>query len=163
MPKINNPLTGHGKMIIRYKGNNELLRFQPCKMRRIYMHREKKIQADVYENLLLETQLFDGTNICFSVKSSNLYYRHHIDGEEIWIHSEPSFVHFTFVNVDDEFVLFDGQITFVKEISRDFIINEDYDIMLIYRKSKDWMDLLEKNNIEYELHSYSKPELQDEI
>lgn len=161
--KVNNPNTGHGKMIIRYKEGNELLKNEPCRMRRIYIHREEKIDANINENLLLHTQLFDGTAVCFSVKSSRLYYKHRVDGEKIWIHSIGSFVIFECINVDDEFIIFDGQITFAKEITPNFIVNEDYDITLIFRKSTDWMDLLKKHNINYELHSYSKPKFQDEI
>lgn len=161
--KVNNPNTGHGKMTIRYNGNNVNMMLQPSKMRRIYMQRYKDVSADISENMVIETLLFDGTSILFSLSSHKVYYKSTDKNNEFWICSESSYADFGYINVDDEFIIFEGQITFVKEIIPDFIINEDYNIMLIFRKSNDWMDLLEKNNIDYELHSYSTPELQNEI
>lgn len=153
MPKINNPLTGHGKMIIRYKGNNELLKNQPEKMKRIYMHRSKEVQPDVYENLIIETELFDGSSVCFSLSSANLYCSLLIDNEKTWVTSEEDCAVFYEVNLDNEQVIFEGSINFNKEITPEFTSRESYQIILFFKNSKDLMELLNKNNIDYINHS----------
>lgn len=160
--KVNNPNTGHGKMIIRYKGNNELLKIQPEKMKRIYMHRSMKVQPNHYENLIIETELFDGTNVCFSLSSANLYRNILIDNEKTWVTTEEEdYAPFYKANIDNEQVIFEGSITSHKEIAPGFISRESYEILLFFKTSKDLMDLLNKNNIEYQYHTYSKTELQE--
>jgi hypothetical protein len=151
--RVNNPTTGHGKMIIRYKGNNELLKIQPEKMKRIYMHRYMKVQPDVHENLIIETELIDGSNVCFSLSSANLYRGLLVDDEKIWVTSEEDCAVFYEVNIDSEQVILEGNITFHKEITSEFISRESYQILLFFKNSKDLMELLDKNNIDYIYHS----------
>lgn len=161
--KVNNPNINHGKMIIRYKGRNELLKSRFRKMREIYMYRNKDVVTGISENMVIETSLFDGTPILFSLCNHKLYYKTTDKNDEFWQYSESSFIDFEYINVDNEYIIFDAQITFSKENIPHYKVKENYHIMLIFRKSNDWMDLLEKNKIDYELHSYSKPEFQDEI
>ncbi len=166
MPKINNPLTGHGKMLIRYKGNNELLKIQPEKMKRIYMHRSKEVQPGGYENLIIETELFDGSNVCFSLCSSHLYNSLLINNEKKWIRygreegeegedeeMKGGYGMYDYVNIDNQQVVFEGNIGFYKEISPEFISYEVYDFLLFFNYSKDLLELLDKNEVRYTFHS----------
>jgi hypothetical protein len=151
--KVNNPNTGHGKMIIRYKGNNELLKVLPEKMKRIYMHRSMKVRPDVHENLIIETELFDGLNVLFSLSSANLYCGLLVDNDKTWVTSEEDCAAFYEVNIDSEQVVFEGSISFHKEITPEFISRESYQILLFFKNSKDLMELLDKNKIDYIYHS----------
>lgn len=153
MPKINNPLTGHGKMIIHYKGNNELLKWKPPIMKRIYMHRILEVQPDVYENLIIETELVDGSSVCFSLKSANIYFSLLVDNEKKWVTSEEDGACFYEANIDNEQVVFEGSLSFKKEITPEFISHEGYQIILFFKYSKDLKELLDKNSIDCIYHS----------
>ncbi len=153
MPKINNPNTGHGKMIIRYNGNNELLKNHPDEMKWIYMHRSKEVQPDVDENLIIETTLFDGLSVCFSLSSANLYRNLLGDNEKNWVTFERDFADFHLPNIDNEQVVFKGHIVFYKAITPEFTSRESYEILLFFKNSKDVMELLDKNKIDYLYHS----------
>lgn len=157
--KINNPLTGHGKMIIRYIGNNELMKSQSSQMSRVFMQKSREVDAHTFENMVIETQLFDNTEIQMSLASGKLYYKVSDEDDSFWIHSEPSFVHFSFININNEMILMEGQITHVKEITPEFISNEDYAITLIFKNTNDFIELLDRYEIEYTYHDYSKPEI----
>lgn len=151
--KVINPNTGHGKMIIRYESKNELLKRHPEEMKRIYMHPCKKVQPDIDENLVIETTLFDGSSVCFSLSSSALYRNLLVDNEKTWVTSERDFADFYLVNIDKEQVVFKGQIVFYKAITPEFTSRERYDILLFFNNSKDLMELLDNNNIDYLYHS----------
>jgi hypothetical protein len=151
--KVNIPNTGHGKMIIRYKGNNELLKVLPEKMKRVYLQRSKKVQQNVCENLVIETDLLDGSKVCFSLSSANLYCSLLVDKEITWTISEENCAVFYEVNIDNEQVIFEGSISFNKEIAPEFISRESYQILLFFKNSKDLMELLDRNNTDYIYHS----------
>lgn len=170
--KVNNPDAVHGKMRIRYKGNNELLINHPDEMKRIYMHRSKEIMPEVYENLIIETKLFDGTNVCFSLCSSHLYNNLSINNKKTWVRygregeedeMEENYGVHHYANIDNEQVIFEGNIVFHQEISPEFVSYESYDFLLFFNYTKDLLELLNKNKIDYLYHSYSKSGLQDEI
>lgn len=143
----------HGKMIIRYNGKNELLKRHPEEMKWIYMHRYKEVQPDIDENLVIETTLFDGSNVCFSLSSAILYQNLLVDNKKTWVTSERDFADFSLVNIDNEQVVFNGHIVFHKAITPEFTSRESYKILLFFRNSKDLMELLDKNNIDYLYHS----------
>jgi hypothetical protein len=151
--KVNNPNAGQGKMIIRYKGKNELLKNHPDEMKWIYMHRNKEVQPDADENLVIETDLFDDTNVCFSLSSANLYCGLLVDNKKTWVTTEEDCAVFYQVNIDNEQVIFEGSIGFKKEITSEFFSHESYQILLFFKNSKDFMELLDKNNIDYIYHS----------
>lgn len=147
MVKVINPNTGHGKMIIHYKGNNLLLKRHPEEMKRIYMHRSMEVQPDVDENLIIETELFDGSSVCFSLSSANLYRNLLVDNEKTWIKSERDFNSFYLKNTDNEYIILEGSIVFYQEITPEFTSRERYTAQLIFKNSTDLLELLNRNNI----------------
>ncbi|MES2544905.1 MAG: hypothetical protein V4548_08465 [Bacteroidota bacterium] len=149
MPKINNPTTGHGKMLIQYKGKNELLLHKPPILKRFFMQREKQILKNVRDNLVIETELIDGTTVCFSIKSADIYIQSFDGDNKIWKNFEEDCLFIESVNIDNEFVIFKGSLNFNKEIIPEFISREVYEIVLFFKNSKDLMELLDKNEIEY--------------
>ena len=152
MPKINNPTAIPGKMILRYKGPNHALLNQPTKIFNILMGKYIYIKPEIREKLIIETDLFDGTNVCFSLSSANLYTRNLVNNENEWETNEDNCSCFNYVNVDKEQVIFEGSIHFIKKFSQDFSIRENYQVIIIFKNSKDLIDSLDKNNIEYEFH-----------
>lgn len=153
--KVLNPNTGNGKMIIFPKPITKLMEFSPRKMNRVYLHRIKEVMADVSEKMVIETQLV--WNLCFrfSLQSENLYYKLQVDGNEKWEHSKSGFSKITFINIDPEIILMEGEIKFSLEIVPNLINDTYYNFVLIFKNTKDFIDLLKKHHIEYQYHSYS--------
>lgn len=153
MPKINNPTAMLGKMIIRYKGANHLLLHQPTKMNPIILGRYFDVTSEIREKLVIKTELLDGTKVCFSLSSANLYTQKEIGDESKWETNEDNCAVFYNVNADKEQVIFEGSIHFIKELTETFSTREKYQVLLIFKNSKDLKVLLDQSKIEYNFHS----------
>jgi hypothetical protein len=153
MIKVLNPLMGHGKMLISYNGHNELLKSKPAEMKEIYMYRNKEIKQDLYEDMVIETKLFDGTEICFSLVSANLYYKELVADGEIWINSYDNFADFSEIKIDNQQIIFQGHIVMDKKITYDFVSHEEYKVILFYSNTKDLIQLLDQFDKEYNYHT----------
>lgn len=153
-----------GKIILRYLCSNNLLEAHPDEMKQIYLQPSLEIRPDLIENLVIETTLFDGLSVCFSLISGHLYHHSLINNEMVWVRFnnavegdeedlENNFGSYYNADLDKEQAVFEGSISFIKDISPEFKSFERYEFIMLFNHSKEIRELLDKYEPRYTFHA----------
>ena len=118
--KVNKPpIPYFGHLYLRYKGRNYTF-FQARSLSKIQI---LEIDYNLKEELVVSLKMFDGTEIKFSMISSNLYIK---VKDKYELQEEQSFCSFQLL-LTDKLMLFEGSISYNKNFEGPFSFKEDFE------------------------------------
>ena len=138
MIKINKPSSFFkAKAIYRYRGTN-MKHFQEKKFVSI---RIKEIDYNLREELLVTQTMCDGTEIMFSMISSNLFVKENGYFEQ----KEGQYFCDFSLFFDEDFMIFEGSISYINVFNLSFEYKECFDTTIILPFNKKLLDMWVNN------------------
>lgn len=139
MIKINKiPSFFSAKAIYRYRGTNT----RHLQEKRFETIRIKEIDYNLREELLVTQTMCDGTEIMFSMISSNLFIKENGYYE---LKEEQYFCDFSLF-FDEDFMLFEGYVSYINIFNLNFEYKEDFDVTFILPFNKKLLDIWVKHD-----------------
>lgn len=138
---INNPLWPHGKILLKYVGNNLLLDSN-IKIDRVTFFNETI--NNISEDLILKVNLLNDKEILLSLKSLLVYTK-----KDVWEIQDFSFNKITTIIVDNEYVIVKGNVTFCNEINEANHYLDKYEYDLIFKNTDTLIRKLKEDRIEF--------------
>lgn len=145
--KVNKPpMVFFGHLHLQYKGSNYLFEGK----RSFYKINIIDIDYDLKEELVVSLKMYDGTEIKFSMISTHLYMK--INGEyelqkgieeQEEQEEEQNFGHFELL-FTDEFMLFDGGISYHKKFENTFSFREYFNTTITIRNNPRLLEIWKK-------------------
>ena len=121
------PMIYFGHLHIKYQGKNQIF-FQEQKLFKIEII---EIDYNLDEELVVSLTTFDGTEVKFSMISSNLYIKE--NGKYV-LQEEQSFCRFDLL-LKDKIMLFDGFLSYHKKFEELFSFKEDFEATIVLNEN----------------------------
>lgn len=138
MVKINKPsIAFNAKALFRYRGNN----YKHLQEKRFENITIKEIDYNLKEELLITKTMFDGTQVMFSMISSNMYLK---ENGNYKLKEEQNFCDFE-LYFDENYMVFEGNISYMNYINLDFEYRESFETTIILAFNKKLFDIWVKH------------------
>ena len=142
--KVNKPpIPFAGHLYLKYNGSNHNF-YQKRSFSKIYI---LEIDYNLKEELVVALTMFDGTEIKFCMISSNLYIK--TDGKYMLQQTDDELEQQSFCCFDlcltDEFMLFDGTISYHNNFESGFSFREDFNAIITVRNNPKLLEIWEKH------------------
>jgi hypothetical protein len=144
--KIINPLMVHPKMILVYKGSNQIIHNSANKMtsQNAYLERNLKINGNEVLGECIVFKILDVT-LVMVMYGCKVYEVIKIDGEKVYIHLPNSYFYFH-ETPDDKNIIIHGLLIYQKQYSEKCIFDERFKFQIKFIKDSIITKMLEKSN-----------------
>lgn len=139
MIKINIPTRSFkSQALIRYKGTNQIF-FQNKSFEKMNII---EIDYNLHESLLIKNTMYDGTELMFSMISSNLFIK---ENDYYELKDGQNFCDFELFT-DKSTMIFEGYISYENQIALGFIYKEFFELTIILPHNDYLYDIWVKHN-----------------